>query len=105
MKARGASCNLQRRLRRSRPTSPKTRTCSTSRAGGLSRRRTSSSPTSAAMADRYAVIGNPVEHSKSPRIHAEFARQTGEDMEYGKLHVALDDFEAAVDRFRAGGGR
>ena len=57
------------------------------------------------MTDRYAVIGNPVAHSKSPRIHAEFARQTGEAVVYGKLHVELAEFEAAVERFREEGGR
>jgi shikimate dehydrogenase len=57
------------------------------------------------MTDRYAVIGNPVAHSKSPRIHAEFARQTGQDISYGKLHAELEDFEAAVQRFRDEGGR
>jgi shikimate dehydrogenase len=57
------------------------------------------------MTDRYAVIGNPVAHSQSPRIHAEFARQTGEDIVYGKLHAELPDFEAAVQRFRDEGGR
>ncbi|HEX2830412.1 MAG TPA: shikimate dehydrogenase [Burkholderiales bacterium] len=57
------------------------------------------------MTDRYAVIGNPVAHSKSPRIHAEFARQTGEDIAYEKLHAELAEFEAAVQRFGDEGGR
>lgn len=57
------------------------------------------------MADRYAVIGNPVAHSKSPRIHAEFARQTGEDIVYEAVFAAPDEFEAVVERFRAAGGR
>jgi shikimate dehydrogenase len=57
------------------------------------------------MADRYAVVGNPVAHSKSPLIHAEFARQTGQDMEYGRLLAPLDGFRAAVDAFRREGGR
>ena len=53
----------------------------------------------------YAVIGNPVAHSKSPLIHAEFARQTGERLSYGFLHAELDDFEDAIRRFRLSGGR
>jgi shikimate dehydrogenase len=57
------------------------------------------------MPDRYAVIGNPVAHSKSPQIHAAFARQTGEDIEYGRLLAPLDGFRAAVDNFRNQGGR
>jgi shikimate dehydrogenase len=57
------------------------------------------------MTDRYAVIGNPVAHSKSPRIHAEIARQTGQSISYEKLHAELPDFEAAVQRFRDEGGR
>ena len=57
------------------------------------------------MADRYAVVGNPVAHSKSPLIHAEFARQTGQDMEYGRLLAPLDGFRATVAAFRREGGR
>ncbi|KAA0212129.1 MAG: shikimate dehydrogenase [Lautropia sp.] len=57
------------------------------------------------MTDRYAVIGNPVAHSRSPSIHARFAKQTGEDLEYGRLLVPLDGFVEAVERFRDAGGR
>ena len=57
------------------------------------------------MTDRYAVIGNPVEHSKSPLIHAAFARQTGQDLEYGRLLGDLDDFEDDVRRFFTAGGK
>ena len=57
------------------------------------------------MADRYAVVGHPVAHSKSPQIHAAFARQTGQDMEYGRLLAPLDGFRATVETFRRGGGR
>ncbi len=57
------------------------------------------------MSDRYAVIGNPIAHSKSPDIHAAFARQTGEDVEYSRLLAPLDAFRAAAAEFRAGGGR
>jgi shikimate dehydrogenase len=57
------------------------------------------------MADRYAVIGHPVAHSKSPWIHAEFARQTGQDLTYGRIEAPPDGFARAVDAFRAEGGR
>ena len=57
------------------------------------------------MTDRYAVIGNPVEHSLSPAIHAEFARETGQDLAYGRLLAAVDGFRAAALEFRDGGGR
>lgn len=55
--------------------------------------------------DRYAVIGNPVDHSQSPRIHALFGRQTGHRLNYGKLLAPLDGFSATVRRFQAEGGR
>lgn len=57
------------------------------------------------MSDRYAVIGNPVAHSRSPQIHAAFARQTGQDIEYLRLLAPLDGFRATVAQFRADGGR
>lgn len=55
--------------------------------------------------DRYAVIGHPVAHSKSPLIHAAFARQTGQELEYLALLAPLDGFVATVQDFRAAGGR
>lgn len=57
------------------------------------------------MTDRYAVIGNPIAHSKSPLIHAAFARETGQDLEYGRILGDADDFAGAVRRFVAAGGR
>ena len=57
------------------------------------------------MADKYGVIGNPVGHSKSPLIHAEFARQTAQDMTYGAILAAPGEFESAVRRFASTGGR
>lgn len=57
------------------------------------------------MADRYAVIGNPVEHSLSPEIHAEFARTTGQDIVYGRIFAPLDGFGAAALKFRHEGGK
>ena len=57
------------------------------------------------MTDRYAVFGNPLSHSKSPLIHMTFARDTGEDIDYGKIEPALDGFAASVATFRAAGGR
>jgi shikimate dehydrogenase len=46
--------------------------------------------------DRYAVVGNPVAHSLSPRIHAEFARQTGQSLSYEAIEIATDAFAAGV---------
>lgn len=55
--------------------------------------------------DRYCVMGNPVEHSKSPWIHARFAALTGEPVEYGKRLIGLDEFASAVRAFVAEGGK
>ena len=55
------------------------------------------------MTDRYAVIGNPIQHSKSPRIHAAFARQTSAQLEYGVILGDPADFEAQVTQLRAEG--
>ncbi len=57
------------------------------------------------MTDRYAVIGNPVAHSQSPMIHAEFARATGEAIRYEKLFAELGRFREVVEGFIAEGGR
>jgi shikimate dehydrogenase len=57
------------------------------------------------MTDKYAVIGNPVAHSQSPLIHAEFARQTGQDIAYAAVLAPLDGFQAEVLKFRNGGGK
>jgi len=57
------------------------------------------------MSERYAVIGNPIEHSRSPQIHAAFARQTGEDISYGRILGDLEEFEEDVALFVAEGGR
>lgn len=57
------------------------------------------------MPDKYAVIGNPIAHSKSPQIHSAFAEQTGQDMVYGRLLSPLDGFFATVAAFRGEGGR
>ena len=53
---------------------------------------------------RYAVIGNPIAHSRSPQIHAMFARQTGRALRYDRLLAPLDGFVAATTAFVAEGG-
>jgi shikimate dehydrogenase len=53
---------------------------------------------------RYAVIGNPIAHSRSPQIHAMFSRQTGKPLRYDRLLAPVDGFAEAVAAFVADGG-
>jgi shikimate dehydrogenase len=55
------------------------------------------------MTDRYAVIGNPVSHSKSPQIHKMFAEQTGQDISYEAIPAPLDGFAETVELLRKEG--
>lgn len=57
------------------------------------------------MTDRYAVFGNPLSHTMSPRIHSAFAAQFGEDMTYEAIEAPVDGFEDAVRAFIAKGGK
>ena len=54
---------------------------------------------------QYAVVGNPIEHSRSPAIHRAFADQAGIAMNYGRLLAPLDGFAATVEDFFGRGGR
>lgn len=62
-------------------------------------------PSYLAMTDQYAVIGNPIAHSKSPVIHAAFAIQTGQEMSYERILGDLEDFAGDVRDFFAAGGK
>jgi len=55
--------------------------------------------------DRYALVGHPVEHSRSPLIHSLFARQTGENLSYELIDAEPKSFETAVRGFGAAGGK
>lgn len=55
--------------------------------------------------EKFAVFGNPIAHSKSPRIHALFAEQTGIEHPYGTVLAPLDGFELILQQFVAAGGK
>jgi len=55
--------------------------------------------------DQYAVIGNPIEHSKSPQIHTAFAEQTEQALNYGKILGPIDGFRATAAAFFEQGGK
>jgi shikimate dehydrogenase len=55
------------------------------------------------MTDKYAVLGNPIAHSKSPMIHAAFAKQTNQDISYEAKVASLDDFTNTINRLIAEG--
>lgn len=55
--------------------------------------------------DYYAVIGNPVAHSKSPLIHGEFSRQTGQDMHYEAILAPMGEFPTVAADFQQRGGK
>jgi len=55
------------------------------------------------MTDKYAVIGNPISHSKSPQIHMMFAEQTGQDISYVAIEAPPDGFAATVERLHKDG--
>lgn len=61
-------------------------------------------PAAHPVAKHFAVIGHPVAHSLSPRIHAAFGRQTGIALEYTAIDAAREDFDAVLAAFAAGGG-
>ena len=57
------------------------------------------------MSDKYAVIGNPIDFSKSPFIHMSFAKSTSQDVDYTKILGPLGQFKETVDQFRVAGGK
>jgi shikimate dehydrogenase len=66
--------------------------------------RSSTSATQAAE-QRFAVIGHPVKHSRSPSIHQQFAAQTHIALTYERLEAPLDAFKPTVNQFFSAGGR
>ena len=55
--------------------------------------------------DVYAVVGNPITHSKSPQIHTQFAQQSKQAIHYGYLEAPLDGFIQTATAFFTAGGK
>ena len=55
--------------------------------------------------DRYAVVGNPIAHSKSPQIHEAFARSTGQAMSYERILAPIGGFAQVAEKFAHEGGK
>ncbi len=55
--------------------------------------------------EHYVVFGNPIAHSKSPQIHTEFARQTGQAMKYTARLADIGAFAKALQTFQEEGGK
>ena len=62
-------------------------------------------PATSPRPDRYALVGHPVAHSRSPLIHQLFARQTGQNLTYELIDALPEEFETAARGFGAAGGR
>jgi shikimate dehydrogenase len=61
--------------------------------------------TNQALPDRYAVVGYPVSHSFSPFIHGMFAKQTDQNISYGRMEIAPENFAAEIAAFFDSGGK
>jgi shikimate dehydrogenase len=56
------------------------------------------------MSDKYAVVGNPIDHTKSPLIHHSFAKETGQNIDYLAIEAPIGGFNEVVAKFRRTGG-
>ena len=56
------------------------------------------------MTKKFAVVGNPIAHSRSPELHHAFAEKTGIDLNYEKILAPLDGFESTIKSFFADNG-
>ena len=55
--------------------------------------------------DRYGVIGDPIEHSLSPEIQAQFSQQFDQPFDYQKYHVRPGELGSFISDFFAAGGK